>query len=217
MAEPNSPNTSTAPDSPKSSSKRLLLGAAGAVIAALLLLVVWVLPAEYGIDPTGAGRALGLTEMQGGRTIEVTDVLSGNEGIREVEIPDFGEPVPLPNTAIHQDQGAPAKSQTFEITIPAEQETEIKTVLGKSKVIMYSWQVDRGTIYADFHGHDPAAGNEFWVRYKEHQEGSGSNGSLVAPFDGEHGWYWLNYNDFPVTVTLTVTGFYDDVIDYGIL
>ena len=37
-----------------------------------------------------------------------------------------------------------------------------------------------------------------------------------APFSGEHGWYWLNYNEFPVTVTLTVTGYFDDIIDYGI-
>ena len=35
-------------------------------------------------------------------------------------------------------------------------------------------------------------------------------------FAGEHGWYWLNYNDFPVTITLTVTGFFDDIKDYGI-
>ena len=31
------------------------------------------------------------------RTFEVKDVLAGNEGVREVEVPDFNEPVPLPN------------------------------------------------------------------------------------------------------------------------
>jgi hypothetical protein len=89
-------------------------------------------------------------------------------------------------------------------------------VLREGKVILYRWSVDRGDIYSDFHGHDPAVSSDFWVRYQEHQEGSGGNGSLVAPFGGEHGWYWLNYNEFPVTVTLTVTGYYDDIIDYGI-
>jgi hypothetical protein len=71
-------------------------------------------------------------------------------------------------------------------------------------------------VYCDFHGHDPAAGSDFFVRYREHDEGATAHGSLVAPFDGEHGWYWLNYNDFPVTITLTVTGFFDDIKDYGI-
>jgi hypothetical protein len=89
-------------------------------------------------------------------------------------------------------------------------------VMQSSKMIEYSWRVDRGSVYTDFHGHDPAAGNEYFVRYKEQQEGAGNNGSLVAPFAGEHGWYWLNYNDFPVVVTLTISGYFDDVVDYGI-
>jgi hypothetical protein len=37
----------------------------------------------------------------------------------------------------------------------------------------------------------------------------------VAPFSGEHGWYWVNLNDHPVTITLTVTGYFDDMIDYS--
>ena len=200
------------------SGKRLGLSVAAAFAVAVAVLVLFVLPAEYGIDPTGVGGALGLTQMASpaGRTLEIGDVLGGNENIREVEIPDFGQPVPLPNPAIHQDQAQAARTETRTITVPPEKETEIKLVLGESKAVLYSWSVDRGTVYADFHGHDPAAGDEFWVRYKEHQEGSGHHGSLVAPFDGEHGWFWLNYNDFPVTITLTVTGFYEDIVDYGI-
>lgn len=200
------------------SGKRLGLSVTAAFAVAVAVLVLFVLPAEYGIDPTGVGGALGLTQMASpaGRTLEIGDVLGGNENIREVEIPDFGQPVPLPNPAIHQDQAQAARTETRTITVPPEKETEIKLVLSESKVVLYSWSVDRGTVYADFHGHDPAAGDEFWVRYKEHQEGSGHHGSLVAPFDGEHGWFWLNYNDFPVTITLTVTGFYEDIVDYGI-
>lgn len=202
------------------SGKNIAISATIGALVAVAILFVFVLPAEFGVDPTGIGTRLGLTQMSAPsaptRTLEVTDVLAGNEGIRLVEIPDFGEPVPLPNPSIHQDQESPAKTETREITIPAEGETEIKTVLQKSKVMTYTWRTDRGTIYTDFHGHDPEAGNEFWVRYREDQEGSsGHSGSLVAPFGGEHGWYWLNYNEFPVTVTLTISGFYDDVIDYS--
>jgi hypothetical protein len=186
--------------------------------AAVVLLVTTILPAEYGIDPTGIGAALGLTELsaQAGRTLEITDVIGGNETVRTVEIPDFGEPVPLPNPGIHQREDVPPKARTMSVTIPSGQETEIKTVLREGKAILYSWSVDRGDIYSDFHGHDPEVSADFWVRYQEDQEGAGGNGSLVAPFGGEHGWYWLNYNEFPVTVTLNVTGYYDDIVDYGI-
>jgi len=199
--------------------KRLTLSAAIAAAAATVALVAFVLPAEYGIDPLGIGRALGLTALSEStqtRTIEIVDVVGGNETVITAEIPDPGEPVPLPNPAVHQNESGPPRRDTIEIEIPPEGETEVKLVLGTAKAALYSWHVDRGTIYSDFHGHTPEAGPNFFVRYIEHQETTGGNGSLVAPFDGEHGWYWLNYNDFPVKVTLTVSGYYDDIIDYGI-
>ena len=199
--------------------RQLWLASAGAAAIAIVLLVIAILPAEYGVDPTGLGGALGLTAMStaGNRTLEIADVLGGNEAVRTVEIPDYGQPVPLPNPEIHQSEMAPPQTRTMTVSIPAEQETEIKTVLREGKVIVYSWSVDRGILYSDFHGHDPEVSAEFWVRYEEHQEGAASaNGSLVAPFGGEHGWYWVNLNEHPVTVTLTVTGYFDDIIDYGI-
>jgi hypothetical protein len=207
----------TPSDGSAPSGKRLALSVVIAALAAAAVLITIVLPAEYGVDPTGIGHALGLTALRApARTLEVADVIGGNEGVREVEVPDFGEPVPLPNPAVHQDESAPAQTRTVEVTLPPDGETEIKTVLKQGHVVLYSWRVDRGTIYSDFHGHDPAAGNEFFVRYREDQEGSGSSGSLVAPFGGEHGWYWLNYNEFPVKITLTVTGYFDDIVDYGV-
>jgi hypothetical protein len=205
------------PDWQPPSGKSLALGVLAAAVIAAVLLVVAVLPAEYGIDPTGAGRALGLAALRAPtRALVVKDVLGGNEGVSQVEVPDPGQPVPLPNPAVHQNQDAPAETRTLEITLPAEGETEIKALLKESKVIVYSWHTDRGAVYCDTHGHDPEADSESFVRYREDQEGSNVSGSLVAPFSGEHGWYWLNYNDFPVKITLTVTGFFDDIIDYGI-
>jgi hypothetical protein len=222
---PSSPTTGIEPPS----GKRIAVSALVACVVAGIVLVTAVLPAEYGVDPTGIGGALGLTALnEPVRTIEIADVVGGNEAVREAKIPDFGEPVPLPNPAVHQAEDHAPRSQQFVVTIPPEGETEIKTVLRAGKMILYTWSVDRGTIYSDMHGHNPEFGSDFFVRYLEHcgdeddfengicKEGSGQSGSLVAPFDGEHGWYWLNFNEFPVTVTLDVTGFYDDTIDYGI-
>ncbi|HEX7236146.1 MAG TPA: hypothetical protein VF405_04230 [Gammaproteobacteria bacterium] len=207
------------PDWQAPSGKRIALSVAGALAVAAVVLVVAVLPAEYGIDPTGIGHAVGLDELKAPatRTIEVKDVLGGNEGVREVEIPAFNEPVPLPNPAVHQPEDRPIQTRTVTLTLKAGQETEIKTVLRTNKVIVYTWHSEGGPAYCDLHGHDPAAGSEFFVRYREDQEGATDvTGSLVAPFDGEHGWYWLNINEVPITITLTVTGFFDDIVDYGI-
>jgi hypothetical protein len=205
-------------DTQPASSKRLVLGSVAAVIVAILLLVTVVLPAQYGIDPTGLGNAMGLTALNTPATqsFEITDIIGGNEVVRTVEIPDAGEPTPLPNPAVFQQGNDDAHTETIEVPIGPFEETEIKLVMTGGKMILFEWVVDQGTIYSDYHGHDPALGNEFWVRYREQMEGSGGDGSLVAPFDGEHGWYWVNYNEHPVTVTLTVAGYFDDIIDYGI-
>lgn len=202
------------------SSKHLLLGTVIALVAALLALLIVIWPAEYGRDPTGLGALLGIKGMSTAatRTIEIVDTVGGNESIREIEIPEFGEPVPLPNPLVSQIEDTAPTSRTLSVELALEGETEIKTVLREGQVIVYHWEVDDGLVYSDFHGHNPEFGDDFWVRYKEDQRGAASgNGSLVAPFDGEHGWYWVNLNDGPTRITLTVTGYFDDIVDYSAL
>lgn len=200
--------------------RRLLVSVMTAIALAALVLVVVVLPAEYGIDPTGIGSRLGLAQMsqKGGQAITLTDTLAGNENIEKAQIPEVGEPLPLPNPAVYQGHAEAPKSETVTVTLPANGETEVKTVLATNQVVLYSWQVDKGLVYVDYHGHSPDWENkEAFVRYQEAQDGiAGAHGSLVAPFAGEHGWYWLNLNDFPVVITLTVTGYYDKVVNYSL-
>ena len=57
MTEP----TASATSAP--SGKKLLIGSAAALGVAAVAVVGFVLPAEYGIDPLGIGKALGLTEL----------------------------------------------------------------------------------------------------------------------------------------------------------
>ncbi|MXY57132.1 MAG: hypothetical protein F4Y41_12170 [Gammaproteobacteria bacterium] len=45
--------------------KRVLLATASAFAVATAVFVAFVLPAEFGIDPTGVGGALGLTGLGG--------------------------------------------------------------------------------------------------------------------------------------------------------
>jgi len=47
----------------KPSASALAKATGGAAIAAIAILTLFVLPAEYGIDPTGVGTALGLNGM----------------------------------------------------------------------------------------------------------------------------------------------------------
>jgi hypothetical protein len=199
------------------SRKRLLTSVVAAIIGAAVILVAFVLPAEYGIDPTGLGKALGLSAMHAPtRTLQVKDVIGGNEKYREVTLPaDPREPVPLPNPAVSQIKPAAPRSEALSVTLEPGQQTEIKAILDAAQVIVYSWQAN-GEVYTDFHGHEPSAGDAF-VRYEEQQSGHEGHGSLVAPFSGEHGWYWLNISEKPVTIKLTFTGYHNDVKNYGLI
>jgi hypothetical protein len=52
--------------------RNILIATATAAVAAAIILVVAVLPAEYGIDPLGTGRLLGLTDLAGGSSGAIT-------------------------------------------------------------------------------------------------------------------------------------------------
>ena len=45
------------------SSKQLIISTLIALSVASVLLITTILPAEYGVDPTGIGKHLGLTQM----------------------------------------------------------------------------------------------------------------------------------------------------------
>lgn len=199
------------------SAKRIATSVVLAVVGAAAVLVTFVLPAEYGIDPTGIGGALGLTALNApAKTVQIMEVSGGNERYREVAIPDFGQPVPLPNPAVFQQQGSAATTEEVKVTLQPGEQTEIKALLKTAKVMTFSWQAEGGLVYVDFHGHEPAAGSAFWVRYEEQQSGTHGSGSLVAPFTGEHGWFWMNVSEQPVTIKLNVTGYYEKLVDHGI-
>jgi hypothetical protein len=196
-----------------------------ALAIAAVLFVAVVLPAEFGRDPTHIGHLLGLDGMHaragaagnGPTKVRLTEVIEGNEKVFEAEPGDGRDPVPLPNPAVHQPEAAAPRTETITVKLDADGKTEIKAKLPKAKMLLYTWQVEGGKVYVDFHGHDPSLGDTFWVRYAEADGVTGASGSLVAPFTGEHGWYWLNVSEQPVTIKLTVTGYFDEMVNYGII
>lgn len=207
-------------DNSPHSSLRALRGLAIAVVVAAIALFTLVLPAEYGYDPTGIGRHLGLMAMSDARTsaaASIDDVTGGNDVLKAAAGASSMDPLPLPNPAVSQLEAAAPHTETIEITLGFDEKTEIKAVLAKGKVILYDWSVEGGKVYVDFHGHDPSKGDAYWVRYEEADGITQRSGSLVAPFAGEHGWYWLNVSDTPVKIRLTVTGYQEKLVNYGLL
>jgi hypothetical protein len=66
-------------------------------------------------------------------------------------------------------------------------------------------------LYFDFHAHDERNESGYFSRYAE-GESIADAGGIVAAYDGQHGWYWQNTGAEPVRVTLTVAGFYSELV-----
>ena len=162
-----------------------------AVLGAALLLVTVVLPAEYGIDPLGAGKALGLTTLA----------------------PQM-EPVPPPtgDTLAPIEQGPIAlypreyKLDSREFVLGPYEYIEFKYHLAQNATMLFSWAASADVMH-DFHGDGdgaaPSAAESFDASPRRQ-----ADGSFTAPFSGIHGWFWENPGGDTITVRLTTAGFY---------
>ncbi len=198
----------------------LLKGGLVALVVAVVVTVLFVLPAEYGVDPTGVGAKLGLLDL--GETAEALEEETGSRGSVVIEgtwpgIPeefDFYEPDIL-GDPYSRTQGSKFRSDTLTIELDVGEQTEYKAIMKQGDALVYHWRLNNGTtVYTDFHA-DPgenAAGypDQYYIRYAE-SETPEHSGSLVAPFDGNHGWYWLNIEEEPITITLEVHGYYERI------
>ena len=178
----------------------LLRLAAAAGVGAFIVFCV-VLPAEYRKDPTGFGRLTGLIELTTPRVAE-------SDPASDPALAEFPEASETPkNPKANTSHEKAWRSETIKIPMGPDGELEYKFKMKPGDTLVYSWSVDRGMVYYDFHGQpeDPKKSQS----YKEVQEATTSHGAFVAPFDGIHGWYFLNLTGQPLTVTLNVAGFYE--------
>lgn len=175
---------------------RATLVAAG--VAAVLLATV-VLPAEYGIDPTGIGSAIGLTEM--------------GEAKREAA---SGTPEAAAPTAAAAAKGeltldeAPAAATGAQVgeatlTLQPDEGSEVKATMKAGEEMTYEWTTGGPKINFELHGEELGAAAGDYTSY-EKGTSAGASGTFRAPFDGTHGWYWRNRSEAPITVTVKAKG-----------
>ena len=185
---------------PSRSGLLLRLGVA-AVVGALLTVCV-IMPAEYRKDPTGFGRLTGLIALAT-PTVAKPAADAGSADAK-ADTKSGTAPALSQNAWFYP---AEFRTDTVKITLGPDGELEYKVAMKAGESMVYSWSVDQGTIYYDFHGehaNDPKNSQ----RYREEQETTKSNGTFVAPFDGIHGWFWLNLTGKPQVVTLKMSGYY---------
>jgi hypothetical protein len=204
------PTENSVPPAELPSSRRLLRSTAIALAVAAAILVTMVLPAEYGVDPTGVGRILGLTEM-GETKMALAREEAGHAAEEATSVPP---PSTLPaepaaaTTAPQPSGDSTAKSDVTEVVLSPNEGKEIKLVMRKGTRVSYSWATNRGAVNYDTHGDSPT------LKYHGYGKGSGrpsDEGTLVAAFDGNHGWFWRNRGRDTVVVTLRTNGDYQEL------
>ena len=178
-----------------------------AAVSALVILVTIVLPAEYGIDPTGAGRILGLTQMG-----EIKQDLA-DEAERDRLIHGDGQSSNLLDAIFGAFVGTAHAQEAWRneitFTLAPDASAEIKLVMEDGDSVEYAWIAEGGRINFDLHAH----GNGESVDYDRGRGETDGAGTFEAGFAGQHGWFWRNRDSADVTVTLQLRGDYSEVIE----
>ena len=184
---------------------KIALAAAGAMLVAGVLLMAAILPAEYGVDPLGTGKRLGLTSLA-----QSNAPAAGGAPAAEAPPPESLEPVrPGANTA----QTIPLKQDTVSFKLGPFEGIEYKYRMEKGASMVYSW-TSTGKVRFDFHG-EPQGAPKGYAESYEMAEGQKASGSFFAPTPGIHGWFWENLSTDDITITLTSTGFYASAIEFS--
>ena len=221
------------------SSAQLLRSTVIAVVAAAAILVTIVLPSEYGIDPTGVGRALGLAEMgqiktqlaeeaaadrhmaaeadaQAARGVAETAPVAAQTAAVDAAAPEAAQRQPAPSAEPATAERAPSPEPATE---PGIRSDEITITLAPGQGTEVKLVMQAGA-RADFEW----SANGGLLNYDTHGDGGGRSisyekgrgvpgdkGVLEAAFDGNHGWFWRNRTNRDVTMTLRTQGDYREL------
>lgn len=188
-----------------------------AFILGIIILVTAVLPAEYGIDPLGTGKRLGFSRLY--QPTAETKPVTGSEtiGLAAHPVLKMKDAGSGPRVLKPKEADAPApekqlaqREDSIQVKVPAGKGIEYKVYMLKYGQIKYEWKTDKGIVFFDFHGDvkltKPGKNNYFesyTVAYADNMIGT-----LLAPFGGNHGWYFQNTGKMDRIINIYLKGEY---------
>lgn len=222
------------------STVRLLKSTIVAVVAALVLLVTVIMPAEYGIDPTGIGSVTGLKRMGeikmalaaeaeaeeqalaaalGGIEVPVAVVSAVDQMPAPAEVAEPATADPELLVPVIADITSAAQTPTDAAPVLRSDEMQVSLAPGEGTEIKVTLAKGKTVEYswqssggiANFDVHGDS--ELLAIEYHSYSRGAeqSSSGVLEALFDGNHGWFWRNRTSTPITVTLQTRGEYTDI------
>lgn len=170
--------------------KQLWGATLAACVTGLVMLTVVIMPAEYNIDPTGLGSALGLTGLS-------PAMLNQSAG------------QPAGPAVLDMQTADPVANGTATLVLAAGSGREFKLEMTEGKQVDFEWNTDGVAVYVDMHGElfdDPSGYFKSYVVATAAE----MKGSFMAAFAGKHGWYFRNDSQGEVTIRLSFSGQYDN-------
>ncbi|MDQ9172147.1 hypothetical protein Q8A64_17175 [Oxalobacteraceae bacterium R-40] len=151
------------------STPQLIKASVIAMSVASVILVTAVLPAEYGIDPTGLGKSMGLTALSMPNTQETTN----SKAPAANSLQTLTTPSPAPNgkyfPAVLKTQ-MPLRNDELSLTLQPNEGAEIKAQMRQGDQFVFSWTAQGGPVNFDMHGEPPNAGDDFTSYWKGKQQ-----------------------------------------------
>lgn len=192
------------------SKKAILKQVIVAFALGIILLVSAVLPAEYGIDPLGIGKVTGFSKLyvpESENSQEILGKTPPHEALKMAKL-GSGADVPRPKEADNPAPNVqlPIREDKAKIVVPAGEGLEYKVTMLKYGVLTYDWSTDKGEVYLDMHGEVKGNSNFFesyLIAYSNNM-----TGTLLAPFEGPHGWYFKNNSKEDITIEINLKGQY---------
>lgn len=216
----------SAPQPEVPTTQRLVKATLLSLLVAAAILVVAVLPAEYGIDPTGIGSHLGLDALASTEVSNAEDLSSPAPALSpdaadapeaiatEPGLDAVGQPIqPIDSTPVSKRSDG-FRSDEVNITLAPGKGAEIKAEMQAEAGFVFQWTAS-APVAVDMHGERKDAKDGEYTSYWIEPSLDHGSGSFTAPFEGSHGWYWLNRSAAPVTVKLRVTGFQNKLFRPG--
>lgn len=183
------------------SRRKLIVGTVGAALAAFTVLFAGVIPAEFGRDPLGLGKAAGTLRLWAPDETAVDVNAASGPLARQYDIPLRNDVIEIPLGGFLE--GA------------SRSELEYKVAMREGATLIYSWEVIGAArpddLRYDFHGHTTPTAKGEGMTVATYKQGYGlkQEGALTAPFAGIQGWQFSNSAESPVVVRVRLTGFYE--------
>jgi hypothetical protein len=206
-------NTNNRPsDSDLPSLAKLIKSTFLAITLAAIILITGVLPAEYGIDPTGVGNFLGLSRMGEIKVSLAQEAAAEKMLAKEKASTEINSSEPVAESVVKTvtvQVEAPVNNDEMTFSLKPDEWREIKLKMNKGEQVSYIWWTNDGRANFDAH----ADSKKHKIDYHNYGKGSTDRkeGIMEAAFDGKHGWFWRNRTSKTMTITLQVKGDYSDI------